>query len=156
MLFLQTMNKNQFEVEDQRLKTLHCFKRSHSVPGERFPGMTASLRLISSTWEEMKEANRWCLSDVAADYLISLSNWPESGCICFASAELTYLHLISVSKSIWSYVFIPVSWGCWWNSTLQPELRQSSCHWKHYMWNIVNSMIHFFSSNNNWWFVLVK
>lgn len=83
----------------QHLKT-HSFKRSHNVPPDRFPGMMVALRLISSTWEEMKDANRLCLSDVAADYLISLSNWPESDCICFASAELTYLYLIFGSKSI--------------------------------------------------------
>ncbi len=59
-----------------------------------------------------KEANRWCLSDVGTDYLISLSNWPESCCCCFASAELTYLNLISVHKSIWGFVFISVSWEC--------------------------------------------
>lgn len=70
------------------------------------------LTLIFSSWEEMKEANRWCLSDVGADYLISLSNWPESCCYCFASTELTYLNLILVYKSIWGFVFIFVSWEC--------------------------------------------
>ena len=91
-------------------KTQHRFKRRHdapAVPQDRlFSGMTTSLTLIFSAWEEMKEANRWSLSDVGADYLISLSNWPESRCHCFASAELTYPNLISVHKSIRGPVFI--------------------------------------------------
>lgn len=75
-----------------------------------FSEMMTSSTLIFSTWEEMKEDNRWRLSDVGADYLISLSNWPESCCYCFSSAQLTYLNLISVYKSIWGFVCIFVHW----------------------------------------------
>lgn len=46
-----------------------------------------------------------------ADYLISLSNWPES--CSFSLAQLGYLNLISVYKSIWGFVFILVCWECW-------------------------------------------
>lgn len=69
--------------------------------------MMTLLTLIFSAWEEMKEANRWGLSDVGTDYLISLSNWPESSCCCcFASAELTHPESISVYKSIRGCLFI--------------------------------------------------
>lgn len=68
--------------------------------------MMTLLTLIFSAWEEMKEANRWGLFDVGTDYLISLSNWPESGCCCFASAELTHPKSISVYKSIRGCLFI--------------------------------------------------
>lgn len=77
---------------------------------DSFSATMTSLTLIFSTWEEMKKDGRWCLSSVAADYLISMSNWPESCCFCFSSAELTYLNLSSVHKSIWGFVFIFVSW----------------------------------------------
>lgn len=97
-------------------KTQHFKRRHHppTVPRERlFSGMMTSLTLIFSAWEGgMKDANRWSLSDVGADYLISLSNWPESCCYCFASAELTYLNLISVYKSIWGFLSIYVCWEC--------------------------------------------
>lgn len=103
------------DIRSQWTSSIH-FKRSHnavSVPQERlFSGFVTSLTLIVSACEEMKEANRWSLSDVGADYLISLSNWPESCCYCFASAELTYLNMISLHKSIWGFVFIFVCWEC--------------------------------------------
>lgn len=105
------------------LTPLHCSREWGNLSAEdatccrchrkdRFQNWWPWLTLISPAWEEMmRESYRWSRSDAGADYLISLSNWPES--CSFSSAQLRYLNLISVYKSIWGFVFILVCWECW-------------------------------------------
>lgn len=96
----------------QREKSLKG--RCKTPPERSFSGLMTLLTLISSAWELMmmrRQSYRWSWSNVGADYLILLSNWPES--CSFSSAQLGYLNLISVHKSIWGFVFILVCWECW-------------------------------------------
>lgn len=105
VVFILLHCSNVWETEDATRP--HC---TGKIVFRIFDPGDIDLLCSSLLWEEMMESYRWSKSNVGADYLISLSNWPES---CSFLTQLRYLNLISVYKSIWGFVFILVSWECW-------------------------------------------
>lgn len=116
LVFLQFTDEccvNTFALQQRTRKPLNGRCNTPSLPLERSFSELMTLfdiDLLCMRWDDerilqVKRVRRWSrLSD-------SLSNWPES--CSFSSAQLGYLNLISVYKSIWGFVFILVCWECW-------------------------------------------
>lgn len=88
--------------------------KEDAKPERSFSGLMSPLTLISlheKRWRWWEDPTGETGPTLGADYLISSSNWPES--CSFSSAQLGYLNLISVYKSIRGFVFILVCWECW-------------------------------------------